>query len=301
MTNGKPAPVTVLGLGPMGRALAGAFLAAGHPTTVWNRTAARAAELAARGAATAPTAAAAAATSPLVIACVLDYAAIHEIVEPAAGALRGRTLVNLTADTPERARWTAGWAAEHGVGYLDGAIMTPVASIGGPGAVVLYSGPEKLYQAHRATLAAIGGTAAHLGADPGRAAAHDVALLDLFWTSMSGLVHAFALARAEGIAARELAPLAKGIGALLPPIIEEYAGHVDEGRHPGDDSTIGSAAAGIRHVIEAAAARGLDTGVLDAAAAVARRAIDAGHGTDGFSLLAETLTGPPAAPRPVPA
>lgn len=30
--------VTVLGLGPMGRALAGAFLDAGLRTTVWNRT-----------------------------------------------------------------------------------------------------------------------------------------------------------------------------------------------------------------------------------------------------------------------
>ena len=39
--------VTVLGLGPMGRALAGAFLAAGVPTTVWNRTASRAGALAA--------------------------------------------------------------------------------------------------------------------------------------------------------------------------------------------------------------------------------------------------------------
>lgn len=38
-----PAPVTVLGLGPMGRALASAFLAAGHPVTVWNRTPGRAA------------------------------------------------------------------------------------------------------------------------------------------------------------------------------------------------------------------------------------------------------------------
>lgn len=31
-------PVTVLGLGPMGRALASAFLNARQPVTVWNRT-----------------------------------------------------------------------------------------------------------------------------------------------------------------------------------------------------------------------------------------------------------------------
>ncbi|MFD0476016.1 NAD(P)-binding domain-containing protein [Nonomuraea thailandensis] len=42
-------PVTVIGLGSMGTALAGAFTRAGHPTTVWNRTAAKAAPLVAVG------------------------------------------------------------------------------------------------------------------------------------------------------------------------------------------------------------------------------------------------------------
>ncbi len=47
--------VTVLGLGPMGRALAGAFLDAGVRTTVWNRTPGRDRELTERGAYGAPT------------------------------------------------------------------------------------------------------------------------------------------------------------------------------------------------------------------------------------------------------
>ncbi|MER6985206.1 NAD(P)-binding domain-containing protein, partial [Streptomyces carpinensis] len=47
MTNPThPTPVSVLGLGPMGTALASAFLAAGHPLTVWNRTPGRAGGLA---------------------------------------------------------------------------------------------------------------------------------------------------------------------------------------------------------------------------------------------------------------
>ncbi|WP_449062563.1 NAD(P)-dependent oxidoreductase [Planomonospora algeriensis] len=292
MTDDERAPVTVIGLGDMGRALAGAFLAAGHPTTVWNRTASRAEPLAARGATVAATPAEASAASPLTVACVIDYDAVEAITGPAAGELKGRTLVNLTADTPERARRTASWAAEHGIGYLDGAIMTPTPTISGPEAVVLYSGPEEVYRDHLPTLSSLGGTAAYLGADPGRAAAHDVALLDFFWTSMSGLVHAFALASAEGIGARELAPFAKGIGALLPAIVDGFAGHIDDGRHPGDDSTVLSAAASLEHIVHASRARGLDTGVLDAATAVARRAIDIGHGSDSFSRLAEVIGTP---------
>jgi 3-hydroxyisobutyrate dehydrogenase-like beta-hydroxyacid dehydrogenase len=285
MTDREPSPVTVLGLGPMGRALAGALLAAGHPTTVWNRTADRADALVARGARRASTVAEAVRASPLVLACVIDYAAVRAIVEPAADALGGRTLVNLTADTPERARAMAAWAAERGVDYLDGAIMTPAPTIGGPAALVLYSGAERTWQAHRDTLASLGGSADWLGADPGRAAAHDVALLDVFWTAMHGVAHAFALARAEGIAAGALAPYAKGIAGLLPDLVDDLARRLDVDDHTADVSNIASSAAGMAHVVEAAEAHGIDSGPLRAAGAVADRAIRAGHGGDDFSRL----------------
>jgi 3-hydroxyisobutyrate dehydrogenase-like beta-hydroxyacid dehydrogenase len=59
--------VTIIGLGPMGQAMARAFLAAGHPVTVWNRTASRADALVAEGAPRAATPAEALAASRLVI------------------------------------------------------------------------------------------------------------------------------------------------------------------------------------------------------------------------------------------
>ncbi|MFD0890186.1 NAD(P)-dependent oxidoreductase, partial [Streptosporangium algeriense] len=166
MTHDHRVPVTVLGLGPMGQALAGAFLDNGHPTTVWNRTAGKAEALVARGATSADTPAEAVAASQLTVVCVIDYDAVHAIVEPAGQALKGRTLVNLTADTPDRARQTAAWAEENGVRYLDGAIMTPTVTIGGPEAVILYSGPQEVYQEHRAALEALGAGGVHLGAEP---------------------------------------------------------------------------------------------------------------------------------------
>lgn len=287
-----PAPVTVLGLGPMGRALADAFLRAGHPTTVWNRTAAKADDLVQRGAARADDPAAAAAASPLVIVCVLDYDAVAHILAQAAGALQGRTVVNLTADTPERARAMADWAGERGIGYLDGAIMSPTDTIGGSAAVLLYSGPADRYDEHRGTLAALGGTATHLGADHGRAAAYDVALLDIFWTAMSGVAHSFALARSEGIAAGELAPFAVGVTGLLEGIVPGIAAQVDAGSAPGDDSAISSAAASMAHIAHTAEARGIDSAVLRAAQTAAQRAVDDGMGAAGFAHMAEVLSAP---------
>ncbi|WP_198043033.1 MULTISPECIES: NAD(P)-dependent oxidoreductase [Actinoalloteichus] len=270
-------PVTILGLGPMGRALAGAFLAAGHPTTVWNRSPGKEGDLISRGAVRAATAADAAAASPLVIVCVLDYDAVHAILGTVGDALRGRTLVNLTADSPARARETADWAAEHGVDYLDGSIMTPTTTIGGPSASVLYSGPTETYTRWAPTLAHLGGAANHLGTDPGRAAAHDIALLDFFWTSMHGLVHALALARAEGITAAELAPHAKGISAILPDIIDHYAAQITAGENPEEDAILASATTSISHIIHTARAHGLDTSALDTTTAHFRRALDTGR------------------------
>ncbi|MBH1933645.1 NAD(P)-dependent oxidoreductase [Streptomyces sp. AV19] len=290
LDNSNPlSPVTVLGLGPMGQALAGALLAAGHPVTVWNRSAGRAGGLVARGAVLAGSAQEAVAASPLAIVCVIDYDAVDAIVRPVAAALRGRTLVNLTADSPDRARETAEWAAAHGIGYLDGSILTPSVSIGTDATVVIYSGPEETFAAHRAVLAAFGGRTDHLGTDPGRAAAFDVAVLDFCWTAVSGYLHALALARTENIRAAELVPYALGIGDLLTNLVPVFAEQVDAGEYPGDQSNVISLAAGMSHVVQAAEARGLDTSLIGAALGMARRVIDAGQGRDGIPRLVDSV------------
>ncbi|MER5621948.1 NAD(P)-binding domain-containing protein [Streptosporangium sp. NPDC002544] len=283
--------VTVLGLGPMGRALASAFLDAGLRTTVWNRTPGRDRELVERGAVGARSAEEAVAASRLTVVCVVNYDAVDGIVRRGAvtDALKGHTVVNLTADTPDRARNTAAWAAEHGIGYLDGAIMTPTTTIGTPAAVFLHSGPKEIYREHRPVLDALGGTHTHLGEEIGRAAAYDIALLDIFWTAMAGYAHALAVARAEGVTARELAPFAKGIGAILPPIFEEAAEEVDSGRFSGEDNPITSAVSSMAHIVHTSEAHGIDAGVMRAAEGMARRAIGRGHGTDGFIRITEIL------------
>lgn len=283
--------VTVLGLGPMGRALAGAFVAAGVRTTVWNRTPGRDRELVERGATGAASAAEAVAASPLTVICLVNYDATDAVLrqDETTAALKGRTLVNLSADVPERARDTGRWAGEHGIAYLDGAIMTPTPTIGTPHAVFLHSGPEELYRAHRPVLDVLGGTHSHLGEDVGRAAAYDIALLDIFWTAMAGYAHALAVAGAEGITPRELAPYAQGIGAILPPLFEELAGDVQDGAFSGEGNPLTSAVSTMAHVVHAAEAHGIDTGVMRAAEGLARRTVALGHGADGFSRIAEVL------------
>ncbi|MBP8534650.1 NAD(P)-dependent oxidoreductase [Streptomyces sp. MK37H] len=283
--------VTVLGLGPMGRALAGAFLDAGLRITVWNRTPGRDRELIERGAVGAASAEEAVAASALTVVCVVNYDASDAILRRDAviDALKGRTVVNLSADTPDRARDTADWAAGHGIRYLDGAIMTPTTTMGTPASVFIHSGPAELYQEHRPVLEALAGTHTHLGEEIGRAAAYDIALLDIFWTAMAGYAHALAVARAEGISARELAPFAKGIGAILPPLFEETAEEMDRGTFSGDGNPMTSGVSSMAHIVHTSESHGIDAGVMRAAEGMTRRAIGLGHGTDGFIRVAEVL------------
>ncbi|MFI1828464.1 NAD(P)-dependent oxidoreductase [Streptomyces sp. NPDC020412] len=283
--------VTVIGLGPMGRALAAAFLAAGVTTTVWNRTPGRDRELVAGGAVSAGSVEEAVTASDLIVVCVVDYDATDAVLRrpEVETALKGRTLVNLSADIPDRSREAGQWAAEHGVRYLDGAIMTPTTTIGTPHGVFLYSGPQDLYEEHKPVLDALSGSHSFLGEDIGRAAAFDLALLDIWWTSMTGYMHALTIARAEGISAQELAPFAKGIAAILPPSFDEAAVEIDNDDYVAKVNPITSSASTMAHIIHASEARGIDASVMRAAEGLTRRAIGLGHGGDELTRLSEVM------------
>ncbi|MFH8616919.1 NAD(P)-dependent oxidoreductase [Streptomyces sp. NPDC017979] len=283
--------VTVIGLGPMGRALAAAFLAAGVTTTVWNRTPGRDRELVAAGAVSAGSVEEAVTASDLIVVCVVDYDATDAVLRrpEVETALKGRTLVNLSADIPDRSREAGRWAAEHGVRYLDGAIMTPTTTIGTPHGVFLYSGPQDLYEEHKPVLDALSGSHSFLGEDIGRAAAFDLALLDIWWTSMTGYMHALTIARAEGISAQELAPFAKGIAAILPPSFDEAAVEIDNDDYVAKVNPITSSASTMAHIIHASEARGIDASVMRAAEGLTRRAIGLGHGGDELTRLSEVM------------
>lgn len=294
---GPAVSVTVVGLGPMGRALASALLGAGAAVTVWNRTASKATELVARGARLAPSPADALRTGDLTVFCVLDDDVVASVIEDAAHVepVDGATVVNLTADSPSRTRDLADRLASMGVTYLDGAIMTPAATIGTEAVRVLYSGARHVFDTYRDILAAFGGTAFYLGEDVAAAATYDVALLSLFWTSFAGVSQALAFAKAEGVDIADFAGHAEAMGQLivdlLPGLATDYATEQFAG---ADSASIDSLAASLTHLGSAFSQAQTSTTILDAIGSVTAEAIDAGYGSDSPIRLAQTL----AAVRP---
>jgi len=279
------ADIAVLGLGQMGSALASAFLRAGHRTTVWNRSAARIEPLVAQGATAATSAAQAQASAPVVVACVLDYAALTEILDP---ALSGRILVNLTSGSPEQARELAEQMAERGVRYVDGGIMTTPPGIGDERSMILYSGDQDAFSSVAPLLSALA-EPVNLGADPGRAALYDTALLGIMWATLTGWLHASALVTADGATAEHFTPLATRWLGSVAEFVTTYAEQVDAGSYPGSDATLGVHLATLDHLVHASEVRKIDPALPLLLHDYARRAVEAGHGEDGWARIIELL------------
>ncbi|MFE0046103.1 NAD(P)-dependent oxidoreductase [Streptomyces albireticuli] len=290
--------VTVIGLGPMGRAMAGVLLDSGRRVTVWNRTAAKADELVARGAERAATVEEALAANELVILSLTDYDALYAILGPATGSLAGRVLVNLSSDTPARAREAAEWAARHGAVHLTGGVQVPPSGIGKPESSTFYSGPEDAFEAHRPTLEILTGTD-YRGADPGLAALFYQLQMDIFWTTMASYVHAVAVARRNGITAEEFLPYASSTAASVPGFLAFYTPRIDAGRYDGDVDNLAMGAASVEHIVHTTEDAGVDTTLPATVLGLMRRAVEQGRAGESFTSLVEMFA--PRAAGEVPA
>lgn len=227
MTANEQTTVAVLGLGPMGRAIAATLVKSGNRTLVWNRTPGKDTDLVALGAESTPEPAAAIDRAELVIVVLGDHASVHAVLDPVAGRLPGKTLVNLTSTAPEDSRELGRWAAGHGIDYLDGGIMAVPPMIGGPGASILYSGTGA-FDKFRPVFEKLG-TADYFGDDPGSAALYDFALLAGMYAMFTGFFHGAAMVRSAGVSATSFAPRAAAYVTAMAELIPAYAEVIDSG------------------------------------------------------------------------
>jgi 3-hydroxyisobutyrate dehydrogenase-like beta-hydroxyacid dehydrogenase len=115
--------VGFIGLGLMGKPMAGNLLKAGYPVVVWNRTAARADELVREGAKLGKNPRETAAQADVLITIVSDPPALEQVLWGTEGALaalkRGSTYIDSSTISPKLARRVAAACAERGVDFLD--------------------------------------------------------------------------------------------------------------------------------------------------------------------------------------
>lgn len=115
--------VAFIGIGVMGKSMAGHLLEAGYPVSVYNRTKSKADDLVARGATWVDSPAAASVDADVVITIVGFPADVQEIYFGSEGVLKtmqpGGLVIDMTTSSPVLAKRIASVASEKGIFVLD--------------------------------------------------------------------------------------------------------------------------------------------------------------------------------------
>ena len=271
MADQTPPTVAVLGTGVMGAAMARNVAKAGMAVRAWNRTAARAAPLAADGIAVAPTAQEAVDGADLVLTVLFDAASVEETIRAAApGLRRGATWIQLSTVGPEETERLAALAAELGVGFLDAPVSGTRQPAEAGTLVVLAAGPADVRDAARPVLEAIGQKTVELER-PGDATRLKLVVNGFVLAISAGAAEGVALARAIGLDPRTFVDALTGgpldsrfLQLKAPMLLEEDFTVAFSSRNARKDAAL---------IERLGAEHGVRTAVTDAAADYLDRAI----------------------------
>jgi 3-hydroxyisobutyrate dehydrogenase-like beta-hydroxyacid dehydrogenase len=232
--------VTVIGLGPMGSAIASTLVAGGHDVTVWNRTPARAHALIEQGARPADSVADAVASSPTVICSLPSYRITNDLIATpeVQSAISGRTLVQLSTGSARQAREMAGWAAEHGAGFLSGSVMGYPRGLGTPEMSIILSGDPATYDTCEPVILTLAPAARRASDEPGGSSTIASALWNFYYGAYGAFLETGALAEAAGAAIADFGALATSMLDVVRDGIEDTARRVESGELGGEQATI---------------------------------------------------------------
>lgn len=159
--------IAYLGLGIMGRGMAGNLLKAGYPVTVWNRTAERCGALVEQGAEQADTPALAAADADVIMYCLSDDSAVEDLVfgdgDLLSGVEEGQIVIDMTSVHPDTSRLEAAAYAEKGVQFLDAPVFGSKNEAAGGGLWIVVGGKKELFEEVKPILEVLSETTHYMG------------------------------------------------------------------------------------------------------------------------------------------
>ncbi|WP_437581443.1 NAD(P)-dependent oxidoreductase [Sorangium sp. So ce887] len=283
--------VSVIGLGPMGIALAGALLRSGARVTVWNRTSAKAEPLVAEGAALSSSVVAAVQASSVVVVCIADYQATYRLLEATevAAALAGKVVVQLSTGTPQDARHGEAWAKERGVDYLDGAILAVPSQMGKPESSIIVSGSATAFQKSKALLERMAGTVSYLGEQVGSASALDLAFISFVFAGLIGFYHGARICEAEGLRVGDFGSMLADVAPAVGAMIKQDGDAIQAGTYESAESSVEMCARGAEIVLRQAREARIDAVIPAFATGLFRKGVAAGYGAESPGALIKVL------------
>jgi 3-hydroxyisobutyrate dehydrogenase len=282
--------ISVLGTGLLGSEIAIRLKEQGFTVSAWNRTAGKAAPLATVGIRLPDTAAAALADADLVLLLLADAPAIEATLfaadtEP---ALAGRNIVQMGTIAPTESQALAARVADAGAAYLEAPVLGSLPEARAGKLLVMAGGDAVLYRRCLPVFEALSQEPRHIGAI-GQAAALKLAMNQL----IAGLTATFSLSlglvRRAGLDVEQFMEVLRG-SALYAPTFDKKLDKYLQHDYAGANFPLKHLLKDVRLMQGVMGEAGLDTGLLDAVATAADRAIESGYGDADYSALYEALT-----------
>ena len=285
----KPEKVAFLGLGIMGSRMAANLCRAGFEVHAWNRTRARAEELAeAHGASVADTPAAAAAEAGLAITMVVDAPEVEAVLfgpDGAAGGLGdGGLAVDMSTIAPSASRAIGDRLQEQGIAFLDAPVTGSKPKAEDGTLTIMVGGEAADHERALPLFAAMGKLVLHVGPQ-GHGSMVKLINNTTAAVNTAAVAEAIAVGRRAGLDLDKLLEViaaGSGASAMLDlkarPIIDRDYEPLFKLGHMLKD---------VRHCLAEAEALGVEMQVAAAAEGLYAAADDAGHYDDDFAAVAE--------------
>jgi 3-hydroxyisobutyrate dehydrogenase-like beta-hydroxyacid dehydrogenase len=197
----KPS-IGFIGMGHMGSHMAQRLLDAGYQVTVYDRTKEKTQELEQRGAQVAQTPKELAATCQVVIACVTNDEAQHDVMFGPEGALAGvhagSMMIDLSTVSPDASRRLFQAAKEQGIPMIDAAVSGSVPQVDQGSLVIFVGGEHKTYQECKPIVDVLGQNSFYMGAS-GMGTTMKLVVNTLLGLGMQALAEAIALGEKAGV------------------------------------------------------------------------------------------------------
>jgi 3-hydroxyisobutyrate dehydrogenase-like beta-hydroxyacid dehydrogenase len=230
----EPLSVGFVGLGSMGGRMVERLLAGGHQVAGWNRSAAKAEGLAAKGMARAPTPRQAAEGADVVLSIVTDTAAVEEVASGEEGIIAGlrpgAVYADMSTIAPDASRALAKRVAERGASMLDAPVSGSIATLEAGQLAIMVGGSEEAYERILPVLHSIGPKVTRIG-DNGQALQMKVAVNLALVVQVTGFCEGVALAEKGGIP-REAAVEAMLNSVVASPVLGYRGPFILDGRMP---------------------------------------------------------------------
>ena len=283
--------VAFLGLGIMGGSMAANLQKAGFAVNVYNRTAAKTAALAARGARVAPTPREAAHGASVIIAMVGDDTASRSVWLGEHGALGGAepgaVLVECSTLSIAWVRELAGLASERGLPLLDAPVTGSKDAAANGALRLLVGGETAALERARPALQAVSQEILHFG--PNGAGATMKLINNMMGAAQTAvLAEGLALAERAGLDMEQVGALIRG-GAPGSPIVQGKIGFMLAHNYADTNFALRWMHKDATYALRAADEHSVPMPTLAAARELYRIAINLGYANDDFAAVFEAL------------